>query len=247
MGPEAFVVVPRDDDRVVSGEDAATRRAGYREAVPTLLGRLRRPRISDQERVRAEERLRIARELHDVVAHSLSEMVVQASGVRCQLTPDQTREREALLSVEQIGHDALSEMRHMLGAMQRSGESPDELTPQPSLTQLDRLIAAAEREGRRVSLRIEGERPKLPIGIELSAYRIVEEALAHANGGPTDVLVRYADQRVEIEIAGTGRSSRDGLVQMSERVALYGGSLETGPRTGGGYVVRAQLPVEAKA
>jgi signal transduction histidine kinase len=233
--------------RVVSKEDAPGLVAGYREAVPTLLGRLRRPRISDQERVRAEERLRIARELHDVVAHSLSEMVVQASGVRCQLTPDQTREREALLSVEQIGHDALSEMRHMLGAMQQVGESPDELAPQPSLTQLDRLIAAAERDGRRVSLRIEGERPKLPIGIELSAYRIVEEALAHANGGPTDVLVRYADRRVEIEIGGTRRSSRDGLAQMSERVALYGGTLETGPRAGGGYVVRAQLPVEAKA
>jgi signal transduction histidine kinase len=194
--------------------------------------------------VRADERLRIACELHDVVAHSLSEMVVQASGVRCQLTSDQAREREALLSVEQIGHDALNELRHMLDAMQQRGQSPDELTPQPSLTQLDRLIAGAERQGRRVSLRIEGERPKLPIGIELSAYRIVEEALAHADGGQTDVLVRYADQRIEIEIAGAGRSSRDGLVQMSERVALYGGTLETGPRAGGGYLVRAQLPVE---
>jgi signal transduction histidine kinase len=194
--------------------------------------------------VRADERLRIACELHDVVAHSLSEMVVQASGVRCQLTSDQAREREALLSVEQIGHDALNELRHMLDAMQQRGQSPDELTPQPSLTQLDRLIAGAERQGRRVSLRIEGERPKLPIGIELSAYRIVEEALAHAHGGQTDVLVRYADQRIEIEIAGAGRSSRDGLVQMSERVALYGGTLETGPRAGGGYLVRAQLPVE---
>lgn len=195
--------------------------------------------------MRADERLRIACELHDVVAHSLSEMVVQASGVRCQLTSDQAREREALLSVEQIGHDALNELRHMLDAMQQRGQSPDELTPQPSLTQLDRLIAGAERQDRRVSLRIEGERPKLPIGIELSAYRIVEEALAHADGGQTDVLVRYADQRIEIEIAGAGRSSRDGLVQMSERVALYGGTLESGPRAGGGYLVRAQLPVEA--
>ena len=193
--------------------------------------------------MRADERLRIACELHDVVAHSLSEMVVQASGVRCQLTSDQAREREALLSVEQIGHDALNELRHMLDAMQQRGQSPDELTPQPSLTQLDRLIAGAERQDRRVSLRIEGERPKLPIGIELSAYRIVEEALAHADGGQTDVLVRYADQRIEIEIAGAGRSSRDGLVQMSERVALYGGTLETGPRAGGGFLVRAQLPV----
>jgi signal transduction histidine kinase len=193
--------------------------------------------------VRADERLRIACELHDVVAHSLSEMVVQASGVRCQLTSDQAREREALLSVEQIGHDALNELRHMLDVMQQRGQSPDELTPQPSLTQLDRLIAGAERQDRRVSLRIEGERPKLPIGIELSAYRIVEEALAHADGGQTEVLVRYADQRIEIEIAGAGRSSRDGLVQMSERVALYGGTLETGPRAGGGYLVRAQLPV----
>lgn len=200
-----------------------------------LLGRLRRPR----ERVRAEERLRIARELHDVVAHSLSEMVVQASGVRVQLSPEQTRERAALLSVEQIGHEALNEMRHMLGAMQQTGEKPDELAPQPSLTQLDRLIA-----GRSVSLRIEGERPKLPIGIELSAYRIVEEALGRANGGPTDVLVRYTPERVEIEIAGTGRTNRNGLVGMRERVALYGGTLETAARAGGGYLVRAELPVE---
>jgi signal transduction histidine kinase len=206
---------------------------------------VRRPRINDRERVRAEERLRIARELHDVVAHSLSVMVIQASGVRCQLTPDQARERAALISVEQIGHDALNEMRHMLDAMQRGGESPDVLAPQPSLTQLDRLIADAEREGRRVSLRIEGERPKLPIGIELSAYRIVEEALAHAGGDPTDVRVRYASELVEIEIAGTGRSSRHGLVGMRERVALYGGTLEIGPRAGGGRIVRARLPVEA--
>ena len=223
-----------------------------------LLGRLRRPRIGHlhehEERAAAEERARIAHELHDVVAHSVSEMVVQASGVRCRLNDDQVRERDALRSVEQIGRDALTEMRRMLGVMPGAGEV--ELAPQPGLAHLDRLVAQMETAGLPVTLRVEGGRASLPVGIDLSAYRIVQEALAnaltHANCAHADVTVRYAGDVVEVEVSddgsglnGSGRSEGESLAAMRERVALYGGNLETGPRDGGGYLVRAQLPVEA--
>jgi signal transduction histidine kinase len=229
-----------------------------------LLGRLWRPRTRKlrervaiaEERAAAAERARIAHELHDVVAHSVSEMVVQASGVRYRLTEDQGRERDALRSVEQIGRDALTEMRRMLGVMPAAGDDPVELAPQPGLAHLDRLIAEVENAGLPVTLHVEGERPQLPVGIDLSAYRIVQEGLAnafrHANCGHADVTVRYRGTGVEVEIAddgsavnGSGRSEGESLAGMRERVALYGGTLETGPRDGGGYVVRAQLPVEA--
>ncbi len=208
-------------------------------------------------RAAAEERARIAHELHDVVAHSISEMVVQASGVRYSLTDDQEREREALRSVEQIGREALTEMRRMLGVMPGGGDDqPAELAPQPGLAHLDRLVAQMENAGLPVTLHVEGERPTLPVGIDLSAYRIVQEGLAnaltHANCAHADVTVRYAGHGVEVEISddgsavnGTGRSEGESLAGMRERVALYGGTLETGPRAGGGYLVRAQLPVEA--
>ena len=209
------------------------------------------------ERAAADERSRIARELHDVVAHSVSVMVVQASGVRRLLHEDQEREREALLSVEQIGREALTEMRRMLGVMRAGEERTAELAPQPGLRNLDRLIAQLEEAGLDVSLRIEGERPELPAGIDLSAYRIVQEGLTntlkHAKGAHADVVVRYADDGVEVEIVddgpGMNGSSSDGhgLVGMRERVALYGGTLDAGPRDGGGFVLRAQLPVEVRS
>ena len=220
----------------------------------TVLGRLRRPRL--EERAAAKERARIAHELHDLVAHSVSEMVVQASGVRCSLTEDQEREREALRSIERIGREALTEMRRMLGVLPGGGDDQmTELAPQPGLAYLDRLITNVQSAGLPVTLHVEGERPAVPIGIDLSAYRIVQEGLAnaltHANCAHADVTVRYAGDVIEVEIAddgssvdGAGRSEGESLAGMRERVALYGGKLETGPRAGGGYLVRAQLPVE---
>ncbi len=214
-----------------------------------------RERSAAAERAAAAERSRIARELHDVVAHSVSVMVVQASGVRRLLHDDQEREREALLSVEQIGREALSEMRRMLGVMRTGEENRPELTPQPGLKYLDRLIAQVEEAGLPVTLRVEGDRPELPAGIDLSAYRIVQEgltnALKHAKGAHAEVVVRYGENGVEVEIADDGpgsngsQSDGHGLVGMRERVALYGGTLDAGPRDGGGFVLRAQLPVEA--
>jgi signal transduction histidine kinase len=220
--------------------------------------KLREQVAAAEARAAVEERARIAHELHDVVAHSVSEMVVQASGVRCLLHEDQARERDALRSVEQIGRDALIEMRHMLGVMPTTGgDQTVELGPQPGLAYLDRLIAEFEDAGLPVTLRVEGERQQLPVGIDMSAYRIVQEGLTntlkHANCAHADVTVRFAGDGIEVEIAddgtavnGSGRSEGKSLAGMRERVALYGGTLETGPRAGGGYLVRAQLPVEAK-
>jgi signal transduction histidine kinase len=228
------------------------------EPLGRLWRKLRARVAAAEERAAAAERARIAHELHDVVAHSISEMVVQASGVRCLLEKDQTREREALRSVEQIGREALTEMRHMLGVMGSGDERPVELMPQPGLGHLDQLIAQVGEAGLSVRLRVEGERPELSIGIDLSAYRIVQEGLAnalkHAKGARAEVVVRYADDGVEVEIAddgpsanGSGRAEGSGLVGMRERVALYGGTLETGPRDGGGFILRARLPAEARS
>src|SRR3954452_20592080 len=213
-----------------------------------------RDRAAAADRATAEERARIARELHDVVAHSVSVMVVQTSGVRRLLKEEQHREREALMSVEQIGRQALIEMRRMLGVMRASDEPAATLTPQPGLDHLDRLIAQVGEAGLPVTLRVEGERPQLSPGVDLSAYRIVQEgltnALKHANGARAEVCIRYVGDSVEVEIVddGPGLGGADGLghglVGMRERVALYGGTLEAGPRDGGGFVLRAQLPAE---
>ncbi len=182
-------------------------------------------------------------------------MVVQASGVRRLLKEEQHRERDALLSVEQIGRQALTEMRRMLGVMRTDGDQMPSLTPQPGLQHLERLIAQVEEAGLPVTLRIEGRRPELPPGIDLSAYRIVQEgltnALKHSRGGHAEVVVRYVGDSVQLEITDDGVGANGdgpghGLVGMRERVALYGGTLDAGPREGGGFVLRAELPVEAR-
>ncbi len=213
-----------------------------------------RARAVAAERATAEERARIASELHDVVAHSVSVMVVQSSGVRRLLREDQHRERDALLSVEQIGRQALTEMRRMLGVMRPGEEAPASLTPQPGLQHLDHLISQVVEAGLPVTLRVEGERPQLPPGVDLSAYRIVQEgltnALKHAPGSNAEVVIRFLENKVNLEIADDGKEVTvedglgQGLVGMRERVALYGGTLEAGPREGGGYVLRAELPLE---
>jgi signal transduction histidine kinase len=216
-----------------------------------------RARAEAADRAAVEERGRIARELHDVVAHSVSVMVVQASGVRRLLKDDQAREREALMSVEQIGRQALSEMRRMLGVMRTGEEQPSAaLAPQPGLAHLDRLIEQVEEAGLHVTLRVEGDRIPLSPGVDLSAYRIVQEgltnALKHATGAQAAVLVKYAGDAVEVAIEDdgpvlpNGDGLGHGLVGMRERVALYGGTLEAGPRPEGGFVLRAKLPVEGR-
>jgi signal transduction histidine kinase len=208
-----------------------------------------------EERARlavSDERARIARELHDVVGHSVSVMTVQASAVRRLLSPDQEKPREALLVVEQTGREALAEMRRMVGVLRRPEEAPA-LAPQPSLEQLERLVEHARGAGLPVELRIEGEPVQLPAGVDLTAYRLVQEgltnALKHARAQRAEVVVRYDDGHVELRVSddgsggGGGDSGGHGLVGMRERVSVYGGELEAGPRPEGGYELRARLPI----
>jgi signal transduction histidine kinase len=210
-----------------------------------------------EERARAavtEERARIARELHDVVGHSVSVMTVQASAVRRLLLPEQERERDALLIVEQTGREALAEMRRMVGVLRRPEEAPA-LAPQPSLDHLHKLVEQAREAGLPVELRVEGDPLPLPAGVDLTAYRLVQEgltnALKHAQAGRAQVLVRYGPASLEVTVSddGRGAGSSDGgghgLVGMRERVAVYGGVLEAGPRPDGGYRLTARLPVAA--
>jgi signal transduction histidine kinase len=200
-----------------------------------------------------EERRRITRELHDVLAHSVSVMTVQASAVRRRLQPEQEREREALRTVEETGRQALSEMRRLLGIMREHGEGASR-APQPGVATLSTLVEQVSKAGLPVELSVEGEPVRLPPGVDLSAYRIVQEALTNAlrHAGPAHawVAVRYGGDDVEIEVANDGRSesngeaSGHGLVGMRERVALCGGELRMGPRPGGGFSISARLPVD---
>ena len=208
-----------------------------------------------EERARvavAEERARIARELHDVVGHSVSVMTVQASGVRRLLRPEQEREREALLVVERTGREALAEMRRMVGVLRRPEEAPA-LAPQPSLDHLSRLVEQAREAGLPMELRIEGEAIQLPAGVDLTAYRLVQEGLTnvvkHAQATRAEVLVNYGDGYLEVTVnddgqgVGNGDGGGHGLVGMRERVSVYGGELDAGPQAGGGYRLRAKLPL----
>jgi signal transduction histidine kinase len=208
-----------------------------------------------EERARAavaEERARIARELHDVVGHSVSVMTVQASGVRRLLQPEQEREREALLVVERTGREALAEMRRMVGVLRRPEEAPA-LAPQPSLDHLNRLVEQAREAGLPVELHIEGQAIQLPAGVDLTAYRLVQEGLTnvvkHAQATRAEVLVNYGDGYLEVTVkdngqgVGNGDGGGHGLVGMRERVSVYGGDLDAGPQPSGGYQLRAKLPL----
>ena len=230
--------------------------AGY--ALKSKLAEADARRLRAEEEAReavAEERGRIARELHDVVAHSVSVMTVQAGAVRRLLTPEQEREREALLTVEQTGRQALTEMRRLLGVLRQEGETAA-LAPQPGLATLSTLVDQVRDAGLPVELTYEGEQLTLPPGVDLSAYRIVQEALTntlkHAGPAHAWVAVRYGTDEVEVEIANDGRAENGGghghgLVGMRERVALCGGALTAGPRPGGGYTISARLPVTGSA
>jgi signal transduction histidine kinase len=200
----------------------------------------------------AEERARIARELHDIVAHAVSVMVLRVGAVRHQLPAVLEDDKDALRDVERAGRRALTEMRRLLAAMRRDGEEA-ELTPQPGLDGLDSLLAEINRAGLPVALHVDGDPVPLPRGIDLSAYRIVQEgltnALKHANASDADVTVRYRPDQLEIEIRdnGLGSSTTDGLghglVGMRERVKIYGGEMSAGTANGGGFVLSTRLPL----
>ena len=217
--------------------------------------RARRAEREREDRARlavSEERARIARELHDVVGHSVSVMTVQASAVRRLLKPEQEREREALPIVEQTGREAMAEMRRMVGVLRRPEEAPA-LAPQPSLEHLDKLVEHARESGLPVTLKIEGERSSSPPGSTSPPTGIVQEgltnALKHARAENAEVLVRYGDGYVELSVtddgAGDGRAATAADTASSACASasrVYGGKLEAGPRPEGGFRVRATLP-----
>jgi signal transduction histidine kinase len=203
-----------------------------------------------------EERARIARELHDVVAHYVSVMVVQTAGARRIADKDPAAARTALEAVEAAGRTALTEMRRMLEVLR--ADDPG-MGPQPGLAELERLISQVRDVGLPVELNVEGDACCLPAGMDLAAYRIVQEALTntvkHGGKATARVNVRYRDDYLEIEVTDDGRgaaapllaagaSGGHGLIGMKERVALYGGELQTGPVLPGGYRVYARLPLE---
>jgi signal transduction histidine kinase len=208
-------------------------------------------------RAAADERRRIAREMHDVVAHSVSVMVVQAGGARRILSRDPGRAIEAAANIEETGRAALVEMRRLLG-MLGSGEEGAR-APQPTLAELEALVRRSREAGLPVALTVEGVPRTLPAGIDLAAYRVLQEgltnAMRHADGTQTDVTVRWADDALELLVADRGHGASaaaaaggggHGLIGMRERVRLYGGELWTGPRTGGGFEIRARIPLEAE-
>jgi signal transduction histidine kinase len=200
----------------------------------------------------AEERARIARELHDIVAHAVSVMVLQVGAVRHRLAPALAEDREALQDVEHAGRAALAEMRHLLDAMREDGE-PAERGPQPGLDRLEALLHDIGRAGLPVRLHVDGDPLELPRGIDISAYRIVQEgltnALKHAHATQADVDLEYRKDQLRIEVRDNGRgvAARNGgghgLIGIGERVKLYGGEMSTASADGGGFTLSACLPL----
>jgi signal transduction histidine kinase len=197
-----------------------------------------------------EERLRIAREMHDVVSHSVSVMTLHVSGVRRLLRPDQERERAALEAVERTGRESLAEMQRMLGVLR--GPEEDGGSPAPGLARLPELLEPVRAAGLDTRLTMDGDVHAVPPGIGLAAYRIAQEAvtnvLRHAQARHLDLSVRLEAGSLELTVADDGRGGParrqgHGLVGMRERVAAYEGTLEAGPRPDGGWAVHALLPV----
>jgi signal transduction histidine kinase len=235
---------------------ALRERAEQAEAAEVRATHAEREREAAARIAVAEERARIARELHDIVAHAVSVMVLQVGAVRHKLPDTLARDGDALRSVEETGRTALAEMRLLLGAMRNDGEDL-ELSPQPGLDRLDSLIVAIGRAGLPVALHVECERFPLPPAIDLSAYRIVQEgltnALKHARATHADVIIRYRHDELQIEVHdnGDGAPTNDGLghglIGVRERVKIYGGEMSAGTGTGGGFILSTRLPLTGRA
>lgn len=217
---------------------------------------LEREREANAREAVRGERARIARELHDVVAHEVTVMTVQAAGARRVLDTDVGQAAEAMMAIESAGHDALTEMRRLLGLL-REDQTSATLVPQPGLGRVDGLIEQMDEAGLAVDLVKEGEPEGLPAGVDLNAYRIIQESLTNSlkHGGPNTaatVRISYEPDQLLVEVVDNGRGAAQGLshngspghglVGMQERVSMLGGSLVAGPRPGGGFLVRAAIP-----
>ena len=224
------------------------------EALAARAELLERERELHAREAVAEERALIARELHDLVAHHVSVMVVQAGAERHALGDEHPATREALGSIEQAGRQALAEARRLLGMLRRNGDA-DGLEPQPGVEQVDLLVDQLQRAGLPVTYAVEGHQTPLPAGVDLCAYRVIQEALTnvlkHAGPAHAEVLVRYEPSALDIRVCDDGRGSAPangdgtghGLIGMRERVSLYGGHLQTGPGEDGGFEIRARIPL----
>jgi signal transduction histidine kinase len=237
------------------GEYVRARRA-YTADVEALAERLDRARALEARQAAWQERARLARELHDVIGHTVNVMVIQAGAGRRTLAADRGLAERAFQTIESTGREALEELDRLLGIL-RTEEDEPELPPQPGLEQLHALAGRFEDAGLPVEITIEGNEVPLPRSLDQSAYRILQEALTnalrHAGGTIAHVAVRYRNDRLELEVANDGREDRRpqnhrpgggrGLIGIRERVALFGGDLEAGPRAGGGFVVRCRFPL----
>jgi len=237
------------------GENVRTRRA-YLAQVEERARRLEAEREENVRRAAQDERARIARELHDVVAHHVSAIAVQASVGAAIAARQPERAREALTFIQETSRQALAEMRALLNVLHNGEEVAAARAPQPSLAQVAQLVGQSRAAGLSVTLKVEGAVRPLPEALDLSAYRIVQEALTNSlkHAGPSQacVRVRYAPDALELEISDTGRGAAPparvdgagrGLIGMRERVALFGGALDAGPASNHGFRVRARLPL----
>jgi signal transduction histidine kinase len=226
---------------------------GRQAAEQALAEREEEHRQEQARRALLEERSRIARELHDVVAHHMSMIAVQAETAPYRIPGLSQEAKDDFAGLSATAREALTEMRRLLGVLRGGGQA--ERAPQPGLARLAELVDGARRAGLPVRLTVSGEPRPLPAGVDLSAYRIVQEALSnasqHARGAQVEVELRYQAGGVEVSVSDDGRGrgtttrpGGHGLLGMSERVAMLGGSLEVGPRPGGGFRVRAALPAE---
>jgi signal transduction histidine kinase len=233
---------------------ALRERAAQAEAAERRATDAERGREENARRAVFEERVRIARELHDVVAHHVSMMGVQAGAARVVIDRDPVKAKESLTAIEASSRQAVGELHRLLGFLRQAGDQ-DDLAPRPGLSQLPRLAASMSDSDLAVEVSIEGEERSLPPTIDVSAYRIVQEALTntlkHSAASRADVHVRYWPGELEVEILDDGRGATAvpahgpgglGLIGMRERAALHGGQLNAGPASGGGFAVRVKLP-----
>jgi signal transduction histidine kinase len=233
----------------VVGDNLGTRRA-YLSELELRAERLEREQQAEKARAVAEEQARIARELHDVIAHNVSVMVVHAAAGRDAFDQRPQRAREALETIEAIGRSALGELRRLLQTV-RDGD-PD-YEPQPDLSRLPSLIEQVRASGLNIVLQIEGTAVPLPAAVELSAYRVVQEALTntlkHARASRVAVRLRYTPDELEVDVRddghaiGNGAGTGSGLIGMRERLAALGGTLSAGGAPGSGYAVNARIPL----
>ena len=241
---KARLLVPAGASSLIAwvvGDYVRSRRSSFAE----LVTRHRQERVQAAE----EERLRIARELHDVVAHNVSAIAIQAGAARISGSSSQ----EALMSIEQGARDTLAELNKLLGVLRKEPGAP--LAPQPTLEDAEALLKPAREAGLDASLKVTGDRRSLPIALDLSAYRIIQEALTnvlkHADATRVEVAIAYQPDSLELTVSDNGIGSKlagstgHGLVGMRERVEIFGGDLTTGSSSLGGFTVRATLPVKA--